>query len=79
MLLNDIHTVLKIHSIFLQRLPQAAQDIQQRKILYMGLYLLIWGEAANIRFMPECLCYIFHNVSNTFRHVYLFEADVMGQ
>lgn len=37
--------------------------MQQRKILYMGLYLLIWGEAANVRFMPECLCYIFHNVS----------------
>ncbi|ESQ51131.1 hypothetical protein EUTSA_v10022518mg [Eutrema salsugineum] len=45
------------------RLPQSAQDIQQRKILYMGLYLLIWGEAANIRFMPECLCYIFHNMA----------------
>ena len=51
----------------MRRLPQGAEDIQQRKILYMGLYLLIWGEAANIRFMPECLCYIFHNVSNTFR------------
>uniref|UniRef100_A0A0D3E2V1 1,3-beta-glucan synthase n=1 Tax=Brassica oleracea var. oleracea TaxID=109376 RepID=A0A0D3E2V1_BRAOL len=45
------------------RLPQGAEDIQQRKILYMGLYLLIWGEAANIRFMPECLCYIFHNMA----------------
>ena len=45
------------------RLPQGQQEIQQRKILYMGLYLLIWGEAANVRFMPECLCYIFHNVS----------------
>lgn len=44
-------------------LPQGQQEIQQRKILYMGLYLLIWGEAANVRFMPECLCYIFHNVS----------------
>ncbi|KAL9158809.1 hypothetical protein ABFS82_08G093100 [Erythranthe guttata] len=29
----------------------------------MGLYLLIWGEAANVRFMPECLCYIFHNMA----------------
>ncbi|KAJ4836162.1 hypothetical protein Tsubulata_045612 [Turnera subulata] len=38
------------------------QEIQQRKILYMGLYLLIWGEAAKVRFMPECLCYIFHNM-----------------
>ncbi|KAL7102052.1 hypothetical protein ACP275_08G095700 [Erythranthe tilingii] len=37
--------------------------MQQRKILYMGLYLLIWGEAANVRFMPECLCYIFHNMA----------------
>ncbi|XP_022879526.1 callose synthase 5-like [Olea europaea var. sylvestris] len=45
------------------RLPQAQQDVQQRKILYMGLYLLIWGEAANVRFMPECLCYIFHNMA----------------
>ncbi|KAJ4977556.1 hypothetical protein NE237_008336 [Protea cynaroides] len=45
------------------RLPQGQQEVQQRKILYMGLYLLIWGEAANIRFMPECLCYIFHNIA----------------
>ncbi|KAM3194813.1 hypothetical protein ACQJBY_071079 [Aegilops geniculata] len=39
------------------------QEIQQRRILYLGLYLLIWGESANIRFMPECLCYIFHNMA----------------
>ncbi|KAL2498594.1 Callose synthase 5 [Abeliophyllum distichum] len=45
------------------RLPQAQQEVQQRKLLYMCLYLLIWGEAANIRFMPECLCYIFHNMA----------------
>uniref|UniRef100_A0A0E0L8M2 1,3-beta-glucan synthase n=1 Tax=Oryza punctata TaxID=4537 RepID=A0A0E0L8M2_ORYPU len=45
--------------------PQGAQpqEIQQRNILFLGLYLLIWGEAANIRFMPECLCYIFHNMA----------------
>ncbi|XAR73156.1 1,3-beta-glucan synthase [Bertholletia excelsa] len=45
------------------QLPQGQQKVQQRKILYMGLYLLIWGEAANVRFMPECLCYIFHNMA----------------
>nr|CAD1827802.1 unnamed protein product [Ananas comosus var. bracteatus] len=47
------------------RLPQGAQpqEVQQRKILYMGLFLLVWGEAANVRFMPECLCYIFHNMA----------------
>jgi callose synthase len=32
----------------------------RRDLLYTALYLLIWGQAANLRFMPECLCYIFH-------------------
>lgn len=44
-------------------LPTIQQDVQQRKLLYMGLYLLIWGEAANLRFMPECLCYIYHHMA----------------
>uniref|UniRef100_M4C3J1 1,3-beta-glucan synthase n=1 Tax=Hyaloperonospora arabidopsidis (strain Emoy2) TaxID=559515 RepID=M4C3J1_HYAAE len=26
------------------------------------LYFLIWGEAANIRHMPECMCYLFHQM-----------------
>ncbi|KAF9590661.1 hypothetical protein IFM89_036153 [Coptis chinensis] len=39
-------------------------DRQQLELLYIALYLLIWGEASNIRFMPECLCYIFHNMAN---------------
>ncbi|KAJ7539818.1 hypothetical protein O6H91_11G110100 [Diphasiastrum complanatum] len=45
------------------RLPGIHSEVQQRKIIYMGLYLLIWGEAANLRFMPECLCYIFHHMA----------------
>ncbi|XP_076925795.1 callose synthase 5-like [Bidens hawaiensis] len=45
------------------RLPQGNEEGRQRKLLYMGLYLLIWGEAANVRFLPECLCYIFHNMA----------------
>ena len=28
------------------------------------LFLLIWGEAANLRHTPECLCYIFYCASN---------------
>ncbi|KAB1200214.1 Callose synthase 7 [Morella rubra] len=39
-------------------------DRQQLKLIYIGLYLLIWGEASNVRFMPECLCYIFHNMAD---------------
>nr|GEV54139.1 callose synthase 7-like [Tanacetum cinerariifolium] len=45
------------------KVPPSA-DRQQLQLLYIALYLLIWGEASNIRFMPECLCYIFHNMAN---------------
>ncbi|KAI6687102.1 hypothetical protein NL676_023930 [Syzygium grande] len=45
------------------RVPNVKQDAQQYKLLYIGLHLLIWGEAANLRFMPECLCYIFHHMA----------------
>ncbi|KAG2649829.1 hypothetical protein PVAP13_1NG133600 [Panicum virgatum] len=44
-------------------LPSVKQEIQQHKLLYIALYLLIWGEASNLRLMPECLCYIFHHMS----------------
>jgi hypothetical protein len=42
------------------------QEVQQYKLLYVALYLLIWGEVANLRLMPECLCYIFHYVCKIF-------------
>ncbi|KAL5706376.1 hypothetical protein ACHQM5_024553 [Ranunculus cassubicifolius] len=45
------------------KFPPSA-DRQQLELLYIALYLLIWGEASNIRFMPECLCYIFHNMAH---------------
>lgn len=31
----------------------------QELVTHVGLYLLCWGEANNIRFMPECICFIF--------------------
>ncbi|XP_021300707.1 callose synthase 7-like [Herrania umbratica] len=43
---------------------QQGCDRQQLELIYISLYLLIWGEASNIRFMPECICYIFHNMAN---------------
>ncbi|XP_074576315.1 callose synthase 7-like [Curcuma longa] len=43
--------------------PSSIEDAQ-RELLYIGLYFLIWGEASSIRFMPECLCYIFHHMAN---------------
>ncbi|KAH9770609.1 callose synthase 7 [Citrus sinensis] len=45
------------------RVPPGS-DKQQLQLIYIGLYLLIWGEASNIRFMPECICYIFHNMAD---------------
>ncbi|KAG6506231.1 hypothetical protein ZIOFF_031553 [Zingiber officinale] len=41
---------------------RAAPD-PRRELLYAALYLLIWGEAANVRFVPECLSYIFHHMA----------------
>nr|XP_023882151.1 callose synthase 11-like [Quercus suber]XP_023882152.1 callose synthase 11-like [Quercus suber] len=35
----------------------------RRELLYVSLYLLIWGESANLRFTPECICYIFHHMA----------------
>ncbi|KAI3881502.1 hypothetical protein MKX03_035580 [Papaver bracteatum] len=46
------------------KFPINVVDRQQLELLYIGLYLLIWGEASNVRFMPECICYIFHNMAN---------------
>ncbi|XP_054810137.1 callose synthase 12-like [Prosopis cineraria] len=42
---------------------RGASSDQRRELLYVSLYLLIWGEAANLRFVPECLCYIFHHMA----------------
>ncbi|GAB4860529.1 Callose synthase 10 [Ancistrocladus abbreviatus] len=36
---------------------------RERKLFLVSLYLLIWGEAANVRFLPECICYIFHGMA----------------
>ncbi|KAK3433100.1 hypothetical protein EUGRSUZ_D00622 [Eucalyptus grandis] len=36
----------------------------RRELLYVALYLLIWGESANLRFMPECICYVFHHMAD---------------
>ncbi|KAI8526612.1 hypothetical protein RHMOL_Rhmol12G0009500 [Rhododendron molle] len=48
--------------------PQGSNK-QQLDLIYIGLYLLIWGEASNIRFMPECLCYIFHNMAKEIHEI----------
>ncbi|GAV70420.1 Glucan_synthase domain-containing protein/FKS1_dom1 domain-containing protein [Cephalotus follicularis] len=44
------------------RRSERAND-HRRELLYVSLYLLIWGESANLRFMPECICFIYHNMA----------------
>ena len=46
-----------VQPTFVKKHPGKAFAAQIEDIL---LYLLIWGEAANIRFMPEALCFLFH-------------------
>ncbi|KAL0921523.1 hypothetical protein M5K25_008603 [Dendrobium thyrsiflorum] len=46
-----------------RRSATAASDYSRRDLLYTALYLLIWGEAANLRFVPECISYIFHHMA----------------
>ncbi|CAK7350590.1 unnamed protein product [Dovyalis caffra] len=45
-------------------LPKVSNDHSlRRELLYVGLFLLVWGESANLRFTPECVCYIYHHMA----------------
>jgi 1,3-beta-glucan synthase len=37
------------------------------RVRQVALYLLCWGEAAQVRFMPECLCFIFKCADDYYR------------
>ncbi|GLD94826.1 hypothetical protein PINS_up003451 [Pythium insidiosum] len=41
---------------------QATNNLRHPLHMDIMLYFLIWGEAANIRHMPECICYLFHQM-----------------
>ncbi|KAL5791708.1 hypothetical protein ACOSP7_000302 [Xanthoceras sorbifolium] len=59
------------------RIPPGS-DKQQLQLVYIGLYFLIWGEASNIRFMPECICYILHNMANVVHGILHGNVDVVS-
>ncbi|KAK9273813.1 hypothetical protein L1049_018624 [Liquidambar formosana] len=49
--------------LLIQPVWSSLEDVsKEKKLLFLSLYFLIWGEASNIRFLPECLCYIFHHM-----------------
>ncbi|KAJ0396106.1 hypothetical protein ATCC90586_005507 [Pythium insidiosum] len=41
---------------------QATNNLRHPLHMDIMLYFLIWGEAANVRHMPECICYLFHQM-----------------
>ncbi|RLN56165.1 hypothetical protein BBJ29_003321 [Phytophthora kernoviae] len=49
------------------RTPSRASDLEKDNTVKMekelALFLLLWGEAGNLRFMPECICFLYHNMA----------------
>ncbi|CAK9227498.1 unnamed protein product [Sphagnum troendelagicum] len=67
--INNVHQRILENYIrwcrFVRRDPMSKRAFtQQRRLFLTALYLLVWGEASNLRFMPECLCYIFHHMAD---------------
>ncbi|CAG8467886.1 7262_t:CDS:2 [Paraglomus brasilianum] len=40
---------------------------QHDRVRQLALYLLLWGEASQIRFVPECLCFLFKLADDYYR------------
>ena len=40
---------------------------QYDRLRQISLYLLCWGETAQVRFVPECPCYIFKCTDDYYR------------
>eukprot|EP00904_Undaria_pinnatifida_P012897 jgi/Undpi1/8738/HiC_scaffold_25.g11200.m1 len=38
-------------------------------VLDLMMWLCMWGEAGNLRHMPECLCFLFHKMMQVFRAI----------
>ncbi|OQS05563.1 callose synthase, partial [Thraustotheca clavata] len=51
---------------FLGVKPRFVGNSQEAQI---ALYFLIWGEAGNLRFMPECLCFLYHQMASRWEKI----------
>lgn len=55
-------------NVALDRWRQAMNDMSPYdRLRQVALYLLCWGEAAQVRFCPECLCFIFKCADDYYR------------
>ncbi|KAF9463251.1 1,3-beta-glucan synthase [Collybia nuda] len=58
----------KTLSTALERWRLAMHNMSQYdRLRQIALYLLCWGEAAQVRFVPECLCFIFKCADDYYR------------
>ncbi|KAJ6445182.1 acetylornithine deacetylase [Purpureocillium lavendulum] len=55
-ILDDDHSLEASEDRWRARMNRMSQHDRARQI---ALYLLCWGEANQVRYMPECLCFIF--------------------
>ena len=51
----------------LKRCCQAMNMSQYDRVRQIALYLLCWGESAQVRFVPKCLCFIFKCADDYYR------------
>lgn len=52
----------------MERWRQAMNNMSQYdRLRQIALYLLCWGEGAQVRFVPECLCFIFKCADDYYR------------
>lgn len=54
----------------------AGRNAWDQQIVETILFLLVWGESANLRHMPECLSFIFHCVLSEARELFSSPAAV---
>lgn len=67
--------VLQIHARFFKNYARWCKFLHTKPYLVehnghpgvaereVALFLLIWGETGNLRFMPECLCFLYHSLA----------------
>lgn len=67
--------VLQIHAKFFKNYARWCQFLRTKPYLLdnqppgtaerqIALFLLVWGESANMRFMPECICFLYHSLAS---------------
>ncbi|CAI5729918.1 hypothetical protein KXD40_009367 [Peronospora effusa] len=85
------HHVVTLHKKLLSNYTEWCQFLGVSSITYTGqaqgdlksplhmdilLFLLLWGEAGNMRHMPECLCYLYHQSLSMLNQDFLGEQKV---